>query len=246
MTGTKFMTQDDLIKILIVARNSIFRIGLKMLIETKKNLKVVGEAADIAEASNIISRENPNVILLDFPENGSSNLFTLLMGEKYSQPILVLADSHDDKTSQKCLRLGTKGLVLKENSAEVLFKAIEKVNKGEFWFDRAVMGQTIKNLVAEKENLSDNLHINKFDLFTEREKQVIDLICKGLKNRAIADKLFITETTVRHHLTSIFEKLGISSRLELVVYAFQHQLVKIPPISGGALSQSGNSPVSYL
>ena len=223
------MKPISLIKIVIVGDYSIFRTALRMLVETEKNLKVVAEVSKISEISNLPSIQQPDLILVDLPDEGdNSDLFPFLMQSSDNRPILILTGSNDSELYQKCLRLGINGLILKEKSADVLFKAIERVHKGEFWFDRSLMGQTIRQLVNEKQVLDENPRNTAHDGLTEREKQVVNLICKGLKNKDIADKLFITETTVRHHLTSIFEKLALTSRLELVVYAFRHKLVKIP------------------
>jgi len=218
------------IRILLVGDYSIFRVALRMLIESEKNLKVIGEVADLRETVDLIAKEKPDLILVDLPERSDVNidLYSPLNQSTEKPPILMLASFDDVDVYQKCLRLGINGLVLKEKNADVLFKAIEKVCSGEFWFDRAIMGQTIKQLIDERQFLHENPKVSVNSILTEREKQVVDLVCKGLKNKAIAEKLFITETTVRHHLTSVFNKFEITSRLELVLYAFKNNLVKTP------------------
>ena len=235
---------DTNIKILLIGDYSIFRHALRMLIETRKNLKVVGETADFAQASELINKENPQLLLIDLPEGDERDVFVFLQQSVAHLPVLVLAGRHDAGLYQRCLRLGVSGLVLKEKNAETLFKAIEKVCEGELWFDRTVMGQTIRQLIHEKNSPSKTAEADVIETLTDREKQVVDLICKGMKNKSIAEKLFITETTVRHHLTSIFNKLDITSRLELVIYAFRHNLVKIQHAQGfypeTAKSNSGN------
>ena len=223
------MKTGSSIKIVIVGDYSIFRTALRMLIETENKLKVVAEVSKINEIDDLSVAQKPDLILVDLPDEGdSSELFPFLSKASDKIPVLILTGSNDSALYQKCLRLGINGLILKEKSADVLFKAIERVHSGEFWFDRSLMGQTIRQLVNEKQVLDENPKNTAHDGLTEREKQVVNLICKGLKNKDIADKLYITETTVRHHLTSIFEKLALTSRLELVVYAFRHKLVKIP------------------
>lgn len=236
------MTNSE-IRILLVGDYSIFRVALRMLIESEKGLKVIGEVSDLRETDDLIQKEKPDLILVDLPERSDINidLYSLLHQSAEKPPILMLASFDDVDVYQKCLRLGINGLVLKEKNADVLFKAIEKVCSGEFWFDRAIMGQTIKQLVDEKQFLHENPKANVTNILTEREKQVVDLVCKGLKNKAIAEKLFITETTVRHHLTSIFNKFEITSRLELVLYAFKNNLVKSPARATQANENGSNS-----
>lgn len=231
------------IRILLVGDYSIFRVALRMLIESEKKLKVIGEVADVRETEDIIAKEKPDLILVDLPERSDINidLYSFLNQSGEKPPILMLASFDDVDVYQKCLRLGINGLVLKEKNADVLFKAIEKVCSGEFWFDRAIMGQTIKQLIDEKQFLHENPKTSVKNILTDREKQVVDLVCKGLKNKAIAEKLFITETTVRHHLTSIFNKFEVTSRLELVLYAFKNNLVKTPVRTASA-RENGSSP----
>lgn len=231
------------IRILLVGDYSIFRVALRMLIESEKNLKVIGEVADLQETADLIAKEKPDLILVDLPERSDVNIdsYSLLNQSAEKPPILMLASFDDVDVYQKCLRLGINGLVLKEKNADVLFKAIEKVCSGEFWFDRAIMGQTIKLLIDEREFLHENPKVSVNSILTEREKQVVELVCKGLKNKVIAEKLFITETTVRHHLTSIFNKFEITSRLELVLYAFKNNLVKTPVRTTHATGTGANS-----
>ena len=123
------------------------------------------------------------------------------------------------------MRAGAMGVVLKDHAAEVLIKAIEKVHSGEVWLDRLMMGRVLQEISEEKQSNPDR---EKIDTLTERERQVVGLVGEGLKNKQIAARLFISETTVTHHLSSVFSKLEVSDRLELVVYAFRHGLAKLP------------------
>lgn len=227
--------RNPLIKILLIGDYSIFRNALRMLIETDKRVRVVGEASQLDAASEIIAEEKPDLILVDLPDFGGDHLWPFF--QSTTLPVLLLVGQHDIEIYQKCLRIGISGLILKEESSDVLFKAIDKISEGEIWFDRTIMGETIKQLVNERQMMYENPKAHVTNTLTEREGQVVELICKGLKNRCIAEQLFITETTVRHHLTSVFNKLAITSRLELVIYAFKNNLVKAPNGNG---SHAGN------
>lgn len=230
------------IKILLIGDYSIFRSALRMLLETDVNLRVVGEASKLDIAAEIIAAEAPDLILVDLPEFDVKDHFPFF--QHLSIPILILVGQYDLEVYQRCLRLGVSGLVLKEERADTLFKAIEKIHGGEIWFDRTIMGETIRQLVNEKQMLYDYPKAHVTNSLSEREKQVVDLICKGMKNKRIADELFITETTVRHHLTSVFNKLEISSRLELVIYAFKNKLVTMPNGNGSSHRRNGH-PVTH-
>jgi two-component system, NarL family, nitrate/nitrite response regulator NarL len=115
---------------------------------------------------------------------------------------------------------------LKDQAAEVLIKAIEKVNAGEVWIDRGTMGHLFQEMMRNGEPA--DAEQGKIKSLTERELQVVKLIAEGLKNKEISKRLFISETTVTHHLTSIFSKLDVSDRLELVIYSFTHGLARMP------------------
>lgn len=216
------------IKIMVIGDFLIFRNGLKLLLETEKNFKVCGEAADLSEASELINKAKPDILLIDSSEVDNGNFESFLSGQASFIPKLVLTNSRHFERHQKYLMLGVDGLFSKEKNADALFKAIRQVSEGEIWFERKLMSETIKQLVKEKKSLPEKLYSYNCAVLTEREREVLMLICKGMKNKVIAENLFITETTVRHHLTSIFEKLKVNSRLELVVHAFNEKLVEIP------------------
>ncbi len=204
-----------------------------MILETDKKLRVVAEAAGFDLAKDIISEESPDLIVVDLPDFGGKELLPFFQDVKI--PVLMLVGKHDVEIYRKCLRFGISGVIPKEENAETLFKAISKIHDGEIWFDRSIMGDTIKQLLFEKQTMNDYPKAHITNALTDREKQVVDLICKGMKNKEIGEQLFISETTVRHHLSSIFNKLKITSRVELVVYAFKNNLVKAPNGNGSHL-----------
>lgn len=199
-----------------------------MLIEAEKGLRVVGEASFAKISPDQIAKSSADLIVCDLSGLGKEALVPLTVPEIGNLPTLVLTRNNDVEFYQYCLKVGVRGLLSKQDGADVLYKAIHKVRDGEFWFDRSIMGDTIRHMINEKQIREDNPAVQKVSEMTDREKQVIELICKGMKNKGIAEKLFITETTVRHHLTSVFNKLEVGTRLELVIYAFKNQLVKLP------------------
>jgi two-component system response regulator DegU len=217
------------IKILLIGDYLIFRIGLKMLLEAEERFKVVGEAATIGESHDLIRKNTPDVILVNAPEVDNEEFPPFIERYRDHCPVLILSNSDGKKMFKNCFELGASGLVSKEKNPEILFRAIEQVHQGDLWFDRTVMGETIRQLMEEKHNGNGKSDSDSYSSLTEREWEVLTQVCKGLKNKKIADNLFISETTVRHHLTSIFEKLKVTSRFQLVVLAFKKNLVEIPP-----------------
>ena len=217
------------IRILIVDDQLIVREGLRMLIENHPGSKVVAMAGTRSEALEILARETIDLIILNLELGGYSALSFIpqLREATKTARILVLTGLRDSETHQKAAQFGAMGVVLKEDAAELLLKAIEKVYKGEAWLDRLTLGSLLWKMSNQNVSPPDP-HTKRISSLTDRERQVIALITEGLKNRQIAERLFISPTTVTHHLSSIYSKLGVSDRLELVIYAFTNKLAKIP------------------
>ena len=214
------------IRIAIIDDHSVVRSGLRMLIESEPNMSVVAEAGNEQDAIAMIEREQPDLILLDLDIDGHSSLDFLpeLLTRSGQSRVLLLTGLDDLELHRRALHLGAMGVVLKEQAASVLIKAIEKVHEGEVWIDRAMMASVLTDLSKAREASKADTDAARISSLTEREVEVISFICDGLQNKRIADRMGITETTVRHHLTSIFAKLGCESRLELVIYAYKHGL----------------------
>jgi DNA-binding NarL/FixJ family response regulator len=222
------MTKKVPIRLLIIDDHLLVRTGLRMLIESDPELEVVGQAANRREALAAATATKPNLILLDIdlgPENGLDFLTELSTLVPQAR-ILVLTGLRDAEYHRRAARLGAAGLILKENAADVLLKAIKKVNEGEVWFDRSMMGGLLREITAG--SAKTDVEAANIKSLTRREREVVLLVTEGLKNRDIAGRLFISETTVTHHLSSIFAKLGVSDRLELVIYSFASGLAKPP------------------
>lgn len=216
-----------IIRIVIVNDQLALREGLLLLLEKQQTMKVVGMATNRSEALATIGEQKPDVIVLDSDlgeEDGLAILPDLRKTSKSSR-ILVLISKTDPDTNRRAVHQGAAGLVQKNVATEVLVKAIEKVYMGEAWVDRTIMGKVLNDLRTG--DLTDT-HAAKISKLTARERQVIVLVGLGLKNKQIAAKLFISEITVCHHLSSIFSKLGVSNRLDLLIYAFGHKLAKMP------------------
>src|SRR5207244_4083247 len=137
--------------------------------------------------------------------------------------VLVLTGVRDAAIHKQVIKLGAHGVLLKQGSADSLMKAIRKVYDGELWLDRSTTANVIADLTAFDMNALNPEWV-KIATLTPREREVIVLVSQGLKNKAVAAKLGISDTTVRHHLTAIFSKLGVQDRLSLVLYATRNGL----------------------
>lgn len=213
------------IRIVLVDDDAIVRAGLRVLIESGQGFAVVGEAEDRDSALAVVAREQPDIILLELALGGRSALefFTELATKGKGARVLVLTSVTDPEMHRRAVLLGCAGVVLKKQASGVLLRAIERVRQGEVWLDQATMSGLL--LAANNAGDEDSARIATL---TKREREIILLLGEGLRNKQIADRLLVSETTVRHHLTSIFSKLGVSSRLDLVVYSYRHGITKLP------------------
>jgi two-component system nitrate/nitrite response regulator NarL len=226
------LTPTPTIKVLIVDDHAVVRAGLRMLIDQDPEMKVTGLAGNRAEALAVATSEQPNIIILDIVLGDDDGLSFLpeLRAVAGSARVLVLTGLRSPESQRRAMRAGAMGIVLKEHAAEVLIKAIKKVHQGEVWLDRLTMGSVLQEITETKQPEPDK---EKIASLTEREREVIGLVGEGLKNKQIASRLFISETTVTHHLSSVFSKLEVSDRLELIIYAFRHGLAKMPDQTPG-------------
>ena len=220
-------TSTPTIKVLIVDDHAVVRAGLRMLIDQDPDMEVTGLAGNRSEALAAATSEQPNIIILDIVLGDDDGLSFLpeLRAVAGGARVLVLTGLRSPESQRRAMRAGAMGIVLKEHAAEVLIKAIKKVHQGEVWLDRLAMGSVLQEISENKQPEPDK---EKIASLTEREREVIGLVGEGLKNKQIASRLFISETTVTHHLSSVFSKLEVSDRLELIIYAFRHGLAKMP------------------
>jgi DNA-binding NarL/FixJ family response regulator len=218
------------VRVLIVDDHGIMRAGLRMLLESQSGIMVVGEASSCADALALATCTQPDVIVLDLDlggENALESIPTLLRTAPETR-ILVLTGLRDPEVHRQAIRHGALGLVFKEKAVETLLQAITKVRAGEVWLEPTMIAQVLGDLTRPQSSPQTSAETAKIARLTEREREVITLVGEGLRNKHIAARLYISEATVRHHLTAIFAKLDISDRFELAIYAYQHGLAKPP------------------
>ncbi len=217
------------IRVLIVDSYALVRAGLRMLVENHQEMDVVGEADSGGEALAIAAREQPDIILFDIElkeDNGLDYLNDLSEVARDSR-VLVVTGLDNESAHRRAVHLGAMGIVLKDQPGETLIKAIEKVHAGEVWLDRAMMARVLSNR-EKQNNEAEDFEASKIASLTDREREVVKLICEGLKTKQIAERLFISEKTVSNHLASIYDKLGVSDRLDLAIYAYRQRMIRLP------------------
>jgi DNA-binding NarL/FixJ family response regulator len=217
------------IRILLVDDHQSFLWGLVKLIESDgPGMKVIGTASDMLEALVIAERENPDVILLDIDLHGVSSLESMPALLKVTKSsVLILTGLRDMKIRDRAMLSGARGVVQKEESAEVILKAIKCVDRGEIWLDRVSTGRIFTKLLKPL-NGEASPEAAQIRSLTPREREIIDVIIMHGRstNKEIAGHLNMSEHTLRNHLTSVYGKLEVENRLELVMYALKHGLSK--------------------
>jgi two-component system, NarL family, nitrate/nitrite response regulator NarL len=209
-----------MIKILIADDHVIFRDGLRKLLDSDDELTVVGEAACGAECIKMLAKLKPDILLLDLRMPDKSGLAVLEEVNFDTVPtrVIVLTAAEDNREVIRAMRLGARGVVLKQSATEVLLKSIHRVHAGEIWLDNRMTAEVLNAFsVAGAAPRSEK------PLLSDREKEIVHLVVQGFRNKEIGVKLFIGEQTVKNHLHNIFDKLGVSDRLELALYALHHR-----------------------
>jgi two-component system response regulator DegU len=217
------------IRVLIIDDHALVRTALRMLLESQPEVVVVGEAGRFEDALNTANREQPDIILLDLDlgDVNGMDLLPQLLTVAPKARVVVLTGVRDPEVHRRAVRLGAVGLVLKEQAAEVLLQAIDEVCAGGLWLDTVLIADVLSEITRPTSTQSMAAQDIKIAALTAREREVIALVGQGLKNQNIADRLCISEATVRHHLTSVFAKLGLDDRLQLAVFAFRHGLASV-------------------
>lgn len=202
----------------------MFRDALRSLLETDPALRVVGEAGDGREAIRLAGELRPDLVLLDIRMPGTSGLQALREIARITPPIrtLLLTAELGESDAVEALRLGAKGVVLKAALPEVLFESIRAVMAGQYWVGRDCVADLIRT-VRERRAQSELETRDPALGLTARERQVVAAIVVGCSNADIAQKFAISSKTVKHHLTKVYDKLGVSNRLELALFAVRRR-----------------------
>lgn len=216
---------DNKIKILLVDDHTLFRSGLRFLLETQKNFEIVGEASDGLEGIKLVEALHPDIVLLDLdmPIMGGREALAQLVNSHPDLIILVLTVSEANEDLIECMRLGAKGYLLKNIEADFLLKSINKALEGDSVLSPEMTTKLVNQLrKPDSQEISDKL----YESLTPREMETLIWLTKGVSNKVIARSLNLTESTVKVHVQNILRKLNLHSRVQAAVYALENGLDK--------------------
>ncbi len=218
-------TRTHLVKILIADDHPIFRDGLRRLLEAEKGFKVVAEACDGVEAVDFARKFQPEILLLDLamPRRPGLEALRELNHQSAQVRVILLTAAAEREQIVEALQLGARGVVLKDCGTEILMRSIRAVLGGEYWVGREPVSNLLQYLRGLMESSTKLSRQKRFGL-TPRELDIVSAVVAGYANREIAEHFKISEDTVKHHLSNIFDKTGVSTRLELALFAVNQSL----------------------
>ncbi len=222
------MSAARAIKVAVADDQPLYRMGVVKLLEAEEDLALVAEATNGMEAILAIERHQPDVLLLDLKMPVMDGLQALSeIGKRRLEARVIVMISNDEREKAvRAVRLGARGILFKDADPALLPKSIRKVYAGEVWIDNPILSQALESLLTRPQAPQVPAETREMRL-SAREMEVVRCVAMGLRNKEVADKLGVSEATIKNHLTSIYTKLGVGDRLELILYAIHNKLVHV-------------------
>jgi two-component system nitrate/nitrite response regulator NarL len=221
-------SRKPVIRIVIADDHPIVRDGLRKLLSLEDDFEVIGEASDGREVLDRLQELDPDILLLDLRMPNLDGLAALqvLQQSNNKTKVIVLTASEDKNEFVQAMKLGCSGIVLKQTAPDLIVKSIRKVYGGEIWLDSHTTAAVMRQFAAPGDHGSaaPGAKSRERSPLSQREREIVQLVAQGFKNKEMAEKMFISEQTVKNHLHNIFDKLGVSDRLELALYAIHKGL----------------------
>ena len=218
------------IRVLLIDDQNLFRDGIATLLSAQPDLEIAGCADTLSTATEVLRTLQPDVALVGWPASSANGqkIFATIHESRLKTRVIMLVNDDVKEDFVEAVRQGCCGIVPKQTSTELLIKSIRKVHAGEFWLDRMTTADVIRRLAKKGSNGTNagaRLGLREQGAaLSNREREIVVLVAQGFKNKEMAERMFISEQTVKNHLHNIFDKLGVSDRLELALYAIHHNL----------------------
>ncbi|GHD74775.1 response regulator [Vogesella fluminis] len=212
------------IRILLIDDHTLFRSGLKALLQRQPDLEVIGEAADGLEGVKLTEQQKPDVVLLDLdmPVMHGRDALSQILVTQPQQAVLMLTVSEDGEDLAECMKSGARGYLLKNINADFLLSSIRRAVDG----DSVLSPEMTAKLVARLRTPTIETRNPELESLTPRERETLSYLASGASNKEIARALDLAESTIKVHVQNILRKLGLSSRVQAAVYAVEHGLDK--------------------
>ena len=204
------------IRVAIADDHPVFRDAVRALLSLEPDIEIVAEAKDGDEAINVVKQENPDILLLDLsmPRLDGLSALQRIRSQGIGTKVIILTASEDETSHVLAMKYGAAGIIRKSLATDFLIEGIRRVEQGEVCLDDKTMALVLRKFSTQREPPP----------VSRREWEIVSLICQGFRNKEIAAKLFITEDTVKTHLSHIYANFGVSDRMHLVLYAIESGL----------------------
>jgi two-component system nitrate/nitrite response regulator NarL len=223
------------IRVLIADAQPIVLEGLRSVLSQYPSIQLVAEASDGVETIDKVVHLEPDVVLLDLrlPRVDGLTVLRSIQTRAPKTKVILFAPAENKEEFVEAMKLGCSGILLRESATTLIEKSIQRVHAGEIWLDSTTTAAVIRHFASPKDfpaahggghGSGNGKSPRERAQLSQREREIIVLIAQGYKNKEIAEKMFITEQTVKNHLHNVFDKLGVSDRLELALYAIHNSL----------------------
>lgn len=228
MSGRSSKFLNKRIRVLLFSKYQIVQESLKLLIESNRDLIVAGTHSFTENVGKLTNIVHSDVAVVYLSSGDRVEIISDLLRKMPDLRVVVVIEGIDLDSQADALKLGAVGIVQKEQSPKLLIEAIRQTHRGETWLNQVLLNKILERGKSASKKAPKYLSQSDTDSLTVRELEVIEMIGEGLKNKNIAERLFISEATVRHHLSSIYGKIGVEDRLNLVIFAYKSGLIKLP------------------
>lgn len=217
------------IRVALVDDHPIIRNALRGLLALENDIEVVGEGSTGRQVAALIATTSPDILILDLsmPEMDGLTALGELQRAGSKVKVIILTASEDKNDFVRAMKLGCCGIVTKQTVSDQIAEIVRRVYGGEVWLDPHTTAAVMKQCGPETDTMVLSAEVKRNRELSQREREIVSLVARGHKNREIAEKMFITEQTVKNHLHNVFDKLGVSDRLELALHAIHSGLHEV-------------------